>query len=216
MAEQVNLLADDAPVWLPSYVERGLPWGGSTYVHAYTFAEYAQWMFNAKYIAARAAGVSLADPKAPAPAQEDLALWQLISVCRTAPGGGEPTFVVTHMKELESLRRMRQMLPPPWVELACAESDRMCLAGYVPVDDQTAGPEAGSATPWAQMLKDRRFWESLNYLSVVMYKEPLCENRRPMDEVLNVLLRSHDAQQGMLKALAPLVAGAVATKALGG
>ena len=193
---QVDPVADDLFAWTPPCVERYLPGVGAVWVHGYTGADAARWK--------RAAG-NLARGGQPTPDQ--LAVAQVLWVCRTQPNGHEHTFKVDLQNARAAFEAMMEGLPGKWVEQACLDSDMLTLEGYYPPPDSERGQAVAAAQQrLGAQLADPEFWAALSTLSVKLYGVPLAENGEPLGEVL-AHLSSTDADAALVQALGMLQAG---------
>ncbi len=187
---QVDPVADDLSGWTPPHVERYLPGVGAVWVHGYTGADAARW---------KRAASNLARGGQPTP--EQLAVAQVLWVCRTEPHGREHTFKVDLQNARAAYEAMMERLPGKWVEQACLDSDMLTLEGYYPPPDAVGLPATAEARQrLGEQLADPEFWNALSLLSVKLYGVPLASNGEPLGEVL-ALLTCTNAQQVLAEAL---------------
>ena len=193
---QVDPVADDLFTWTPPCVERYLPGVGAVWVHGYTGADAARWK--------RAAG-NLA--RGGQPTADQLAVAQVLWVCRTQPNGHEHTFKVDLQNARAAFEAMMEGLPGKWVEQVCLDSDMLTLEGYYPPPDGDRMQAVAEAQQrLGEMLADPEFWAALSTLSVKLYGVPWAENGEPLGEVL-AHLSSTDADAALVQALGMLQAG---------
>ena len=177
-------------------LERGLPAGGTTWVHGYTFAEAAKWKQAARTMAGGRE-----------PTRDHLAIAQVAWVCRVEPGSAEFTFKLSLHDAPQGFQQLAAHLPAKWVEQACLESDMLSLEGYYPPPrDDKSGATFEAIQRLGEQLADEELWQGLSLVSLKLYGVPLAENGRPLGEVLSHLERDVELRHRLAETFAPLAA----------
>jgi len=195
--EPRQILVTDPEAWAGHEmrsVERVGP-RGPMWVHAYTLAEFSQ----IKRLAGRMAN---AGPDK-SPPREALMLAQMVWVCRVEAGSDLRVFRMEAGKERESYLALLDIMPGPWVETVCAESDSLCMAGYIPAKSEKPG-HAAAKRNLHEALTDPRVWQALEVLSLKVYGLPLTDNGQPIASVLAAFDASKTASDQLVSALGAL------------
>lgn len=174
----------------PVCLERRLPGLGSTWVHGYTGADARRW----KNLAFAANGHQ-------PPAEWQLALAQVVVVCRTGPGAEAPSFRLDAADVEAGFKLLHDALPPIVVEHLCRESDALTLSGYVPAPAGEPAAREAAQQRLGEKLAEPEFWAHLDYLSNVLFGVPLGENGQPLAEVLSAAEREVDWRHHLVTAL---------------
>jgi hypothetical protein len=200
------------PLGALACVERELPGGlGSTWVHAYSGV-------TANAFRRLAFEIRDKDPDAKAkppgqrgePAAAIVAVAQLVTVCRTEPGGQEGTFRLDAVRTYEGYLYLEEVLPRGWVQAICRESDALALEHYLP--RETSGKRAARAevaSRLGEQLADPDFWTALDLsFRKLSGGRSLCENGQPLGEVLTLLEHDQAARGQMTELFASMMGAA--------
>lgn len=189
---------DPMPEYVANCVRRHVVGDLHTWVHGYSGRDAAEFRQMAKAMAGTAE-----------PTDRQVQLAQVLCVCRTEPGGTQRTFVVplgNRPLMLQCAEALEAGLPGRFVETVCAESDALALIGYVP----PAGDGSGKQAKLHDLLADDQFWTLIDWLSTQIEGVPLCDNDRPLGEVLaraNRDLEWRNRMLGVIGDLAAMAAG---------
>jgi len=178
-------------------VERCLPGGEVTiWIHGYTFGEYEQ----IRRLALGFEGLKV-DKE---PSREALRIAQVVWCCRKTEEAGSPAyFRVDSTAQKLAFAALQEHLPGPWVETVCAESDALCMIGYVPVKSDKPG-RAGQRLNLREALADRAIWTALDVLSRVICGVPLTKNDEPIGPLLSAFEASQAKQDALIDVLGAL------------
>lgn len=175
------------------WAQRWVPGHGATYIHGYTGADMARIKQAAHMLAGDAP-----------PSDEQLAVAQVLFVCRTGPNSDECTFQVSLPNVEAAARDLTRHLPGRWIDAVCALSDQLTLQDFLPPLAEHNERVDTAARRLGEQLGDPEVWHALSLLSLKLYGVPLAENDRPLDEVLNHLERDLAMRRQMAESLAPL------------
>jgi len=170
-----------------------------TWVHGYSGRDAADF---------RRMAAAMAGGSEPTDRQRQIA--QVLCVCRTEAGGGQRTFTVPlGNRQLMNAcaAALEAGLPGPWIDMVCRESDAIALSGYIP---PSSGSSEGAQRQLGELLGDDEFWATIDWLSTQLEGVPLCENDKPIAEVLTRATRDLEWRNrmcGVIGDLAAMAAG---------
>jgi len=196
--EQMQILVTDPEAWAERKtpcVERGGPLG-PMWVHAYTLAEFAK----IKQLACAMCGRRV-DEK---PTADAMLVAQVVWVCRDAPDSERRVFRVEAEQEREAFQALRANLFGPWVETVCAESDSLCMGGYVPRKSGGKPGQEAAKRNLREALADPAVWAAFDVLSLKLYGVPATDNGQPLASALTAFEANLEAQEQLVGAMGAL------------